>query len=66
MDNESPNRPSLQMAVIQLSQFQKSALIKRRQLKKVGAFWLFVNMTGLYSNHLFEDIDKILNIFNMI
>jgi hypothetical protein len=66
MDGESPDRPPLQMAIIQLPQFQKSALIKRRQLKKVGAFWLFVNMTGLYSNHLLADIDNVLKVLNDI
>lgn len=36
--------------------------IRERKLSNVG----LVNMTGLYSNHLMEDIDNILKVLNDI
>ncbi len=31
-----------------------------------GAIWLFVNKTGIYSNQLLIDINKVLDVFNQM
>lgn len=40
--------------------------IKNKKMAQFGAIWTFVNLTGLYSNHLLQDIDDILKVLNGI
>ena len=39
---------------------------KTKKMAQFGAIWVFVNMTGLYSNHLLADIDNVLKVLNDI